>query len=295
MVQIMFGTWPIVGKIVLRSIPSLPLVTIRVVGGAIALGILLHRTGRLKRLPGKDWLWLTIASLLGVVFNQLLYVSGLSLTTAINATLLSTTIPVFALVISIALGHDRASPARLSGILLAAAGVVYLVDPARADFSSHHTLGNLLIAASSLCYGSYIALSGNLFKQHGALNVTAWIFILGAILTLPIGVVSAGPLVAARGIAIWAALVYIILVPTIGAYCLNAWALTRVPPSTVATYIYFQPLIALGFAPVLLGEKWNSRSLIACALIFAGVAMVTRQNRARRAAEIAEDPDLLTP
>src|SRR5215472_1486488 len=106
MVQIMFGTWPIVGKIVLRSIPSLPLVTIRVVGGAIALGILLHRTGRLKRLPGKDWLWLTIASLLGVVFNQLLYVSGLSLTTAINATLLSTTIPVFALVISIALGHD---------------------------------------------------------------------------------------------------------------------------------------------------------------------------------------------
>jgi drug/metabolite transporter (DMT)-like permease len=70
-------------------------------------------------------------------------------------------------------------------------------------------------------------------------------------------------------------LAYIILVPTIGAYYLNAWAGTRVPPSVVAIYIYLQPLLAFGLAPLVLGERWNSRTIVACLLIFAGVAVVT--------------------
>src|SRR5215472_784939 len=92
-VQAMFGTWPIVGKIVLRAVSSTSLVALRVSGAALALGLLQRRLGALWQLPRRDLLWLILASLLGVVWNQLLYVKGLSLTTAINATLLSTTIP----------------------------------------------------------------------------------------------------------------------------------------------------------------------------------------------------------
>jgi drug/metabolite transporter (DMT)-like permease len=86
---------------------------------------------------------------LGVVINQFLFVKRLSLTTVINVTLLGTTIPVFTLAISIVLGHDHASLRRLLGILLAASGVVYLVDPMRSSFSSQTTLGDLLIVSTS--------------------------------------------------------------------------------------------------------------------------------------------------
>ncbi len=98
---------------------------------------------------------------------------------------------------------------------------------------------------------------------------------------------------AAIGPWIWLTIAFIIIFPTVGAYYLNAWALTKVPPSTVAIYIYLQPLIAFGFAPLFLGENWNSRTVVAAVLIFAGVAVVTRRGRSRAVREISEHPDAL--
>ena len=89
----------------------------------------------------------------------------------------------------------------------------------------------------------------------------------------------------------WLAVAYIILVPTVGAYYLNSWAITRVPPSIVAIYIYLQPLLAFGLAPLVLGESLSARTLVACILIFAGVAVVTIRGRSRAVEEASEHPD----
>ena len=109
-------------------------------------------------------------------------------------------------------------------------------------------------------------------RRSHSLNVITWIFLIGAILTLPLAIYAwAGDgfkMVPQEG---WLSVVYIVLVPTVVAYYLNAWALTRVAPSIVAIYIYLQPLLALGVAPIVLGESWNSRTIVACVLIFAGV------------------------
>lgn len=291
-VQILFGTWPIIGKIALRSISSASLVGFRIVGAAIVFALLQRKLGQLRHLPGRVLAWLLLTSLLGVVLNQLLFVKGLSLTTVINAILLSTTIPVFTLIVSVCLGHDRASTRQVLGILLAAAGVVYLVDPFRASFSTAHTVGNFLILANSFCYGAYIAVSRDLVKQYGALDVITWIFAIGALVSLP---VTAYAWVFERwdsiSITAWTSIGYIILVPTVGAYYLNAWALRRLPPSIVSFYIYLQPLMAFGLAPVILGERLNSRTLVACGLIFAGVAVVTIRSRSKVLEEISEHPD----
>src|SRR5678809_470096 len=123
-VQVMFGTWPIFGKIVLRSMSSISLVGLRICGAALIFAILKPNVGEFRQLPRRVISWLVFSSLLGVSANQLLYVKGLSLTTAINATLLSTTIPVFTLAVSIALGHDQSTFRNIAGIALAVAGVV---------------------------------------------------------------------------------------------------------------------------------------------------------------------------
>ncbi len=293
-VQIIFGTWPIFGKIALRSMSSTSLVGFRICGAAIVLTLLRRKLRELWDLPKPVLAWLTLCSLLGVVINQLLFVKGVSLTTVINASVISTSIPVFTLAVSIALRHDRASIKHVLGIALAAGGVLYLVDPWRANFSAQTTLGNLLISASNLGYGAYIALSRNLFKRYGALTVITWIFLIGAILTLPLAIYAWADdgfkMVPQEG---WLSVVYIVLVPTVVAYYLNAWALTRVAPSIVAIYIYLQPLLALGVAPIVLGESWNSRTIVACVLIFAGVAVVTVRNRSQAVEEVSEHPDAL--
>jgi drug/metabolite transporter (DMT)-like permease len=294
-VQVMFGTWPIVGKIALRVLPSTALVAFRVCGAAIAFLILQRTMGRAQTIRKRDYAHIALYALLGVVLNQLLFVKGLDLSTVINATLLGTTIPVFTLLVSITLGYDSISIRKAVGILLAAAGVVYLVDPLRADFSGSTTLGNLLIVANSISYGAYIAISKDMLKRYGALTVITWIFIFGSVATIPIGAFTlATTPIEHAGLGVWLAVVYIILIPTVGAYYLNAWALARVSPSTVATYIYLQPLIAFAFAPLILGERWNSRTWIASALIFAGVAFVTWRERSHAIEEVAEHPDALS-
>lgn len=293
-VQLLFGTWPIFGKIVLRSISPSSLVACRLTGAAVAFTVLQRKLTPLLRMPVRDLLLLTLCSLLGVVGNQFLYVKGLSLSTVINATLLSTTIPVFTLFVSILLGHDNLSLKRLIGIALAAAGVIYLVNPARADLSGDYTVGNLLIVSNSLLYATYIVISKDLFERYGALNVITWIFLVGSVVTIPVGIYAMQQEnLGAVSNAVWLTIAFIIIFPTVGAYYLNAWALIKVTPSTVATYIYLQPLIAFGFAPLLLGEEWNSRTIIAAILIFAGVAVVTRRGRSQAVREISEHPDAL--
>jgi drug/metabolite transporter (DMT)-like permease len=293
-VQVMFGTWPIFGKIVLRSVSSVSLVGIRIFGAAIIFTLLQRELGVLRQLPRRVLAWLVLSSLLGVVVNQLLFVKGLSLTTAINATLITTTIPVSTLTVSIALGYDRLSLRHVLGIALAAAGVIYLVNPLRADFAAHTTTGNLLVIVSAFSFGTYIAVSRDLFRRYGALNVITWIFLIGAILTLPIAAYSwSTDNLRNLSPGVWLSVAYIVLVPTVGAYYLNSWAITRVPPTVVAVYIYLQPLLAFGLAPLVLGESWSSRTILACFLIFAGVATVTMHGRSRAVEEVSEHPDAL--
>lgn len=293
-VQVMFGTWPIFGKLVLRSISSTAIVGVRILGATIVFALLHGKARQIFSLPKRTLGSLLLCTLLGVVLNQLLFVKGLSLTTVINATIITTTIPVFTLVISIFLGHDRATWRHILGIALAVAGVVYLVDPFRATLSAQTTLGNILIVINSLSYGAYIPLSRDLVKRYGALNVTTWLFMIASVFMIPITIYSwANVPVDGIPLKAWLSLVYIVLVPTVGAYFLNSWALTRVTPGIVAIYIYLQPLMAFGLAPLVLGESLNSRTIVACVLIFAGVAVVTIFARSRAVEEVSEHPEAM--
>jgi drug/metabolite transporter (DMT)-like permease len=275
-VQILFGIWPIFGKIVLRSMSSTSLVACRLVGAALAFAILQRRITPLLRMPPKDIFMLTLCSMLGIVGNQFLFVKGLSLTTVINVEILSTTIPVYALAVSILVGYERGSLKTLLGILLSAAGVLYLINPLHADLTRQSTTGNLLILINSLLYALYLVASKDLVQRYGALNVVTWIFLVGSVITVPIGIYSLQrENLSGIGAGVWVIVGFIIIFPTVVAYYLNAWALTRVPPSLVAVYIYLQPLIAFGLAPLLLGESWNWRTIVAAVLIFGGVALVT--------------------
>lgn len=295
-VQILFGTWPIFGKIALRALPVTGIVAFRVAGAAVAFLILRSVAGSARIERKSDYARFFLYALLGVVLNQLLFVKGLALSTVINATLLGTAIPVFAMAVSVVIGLESFSSRKALGTLVASAGVIFLINPFRADFSGDKSIGNLLLLANTLAYAVYLVISQQMFKRYGALNVITWVFVFGSVLTVPIGAktLAETPLNEVSW-AVWLVVLYIILLPTVGAYYLNAWALSRVAPSTVAAYIYLQPLIAFAIAPLILGdeESWNARILLAAALIFAGVALVTLRGSSRTVAELSEHPDAL--
>ncbi|HZH34480.1 MAG TPA: DMT family transporter, partial [Pyrinomonadaceae bacterium] len=214
-VQMMFGSFPVVGKFALQTFSSFGIVAFRVVGAALAFVFLQKLTGTLALDRKSDYLRIALFSLLGVTFNQLLFVKGLSLTTATNTALLAVTIPVFATLVSALFGFDTLTRLKMSGIVLAATGVICLVDPARASFSSATTQGDLLIVLNCLFYASYIAISKETIERNGALKSITWLFLFGSVICLPLGVAALAPLdFAAVSSQSWLAIIYLVMLPT---------------------------------------------------------------------------------
>ncbi|MCA1608662.1 MAG: DMT family transporter [Acidobacteria bacterium] len=124
-VQVLFGSLPVIAKIVLAVMPSIGLVGFRVGITAVALFIFQRGRGSLKLKHTGDYRRLATLSLFGVVFNQLLFVGGLSYTRAANTSLLAVTIPIFTMMVGAVIGTERLRLLKVVGVILAAAGVLF--------------------------------------------------------------------------------------------------------------------------------------------------------------------------
>jgi drug/metabolite transporter (DMT)-like permease len=277
-VQVFFGSLPVIGKVVLQVIPALGLVGFRVGISATAFSIVQSYRGRFWLKEKGDYWRFAVLSLFGVTFNQTLFISGLSLTTASNTSLLAATIPIFTLAVSSFLGAERLRRAKVIGVMLACAGVLVLIDPRKASFSSSSTIGDLLIVANSLSYGIYVASSKSVITRNGAFRSITWVFIFAAIICVPLGAFSLRSVdLASVSSVIGLLVLYIGLGATASPYLLNAWALARVSPSTVAIFVYLQPLIGFLLAVAFLGEIIDIKFAVAASLVFVGVFLTSRR------------------
>lgn len=279
-VQAFFGSLPVIGKVVLAVLPAVSLVGFRVGISALVLFAVQAYRGRVWLQHRNDYLRLAVLSLFGVVFNQLLFIGGLSLTKAANTSLLAVTIPIFTLIVSAVIGSERLRVGKVIGILLAAAGIVFLINPSAASFSSETTVGDLMIIVNSLSYGIYVATSKDVVTRNGAFRSMMWVFVFASIVCVPLGLFSLSTIdVGAIGSTTWLLVLYIAIGATAAPYLLNAWALARVSPSTVAVFVYLQPLIGFVLAVIFLAENLDFRFIIAALLVFSGVFLTTRRTK----------------
>ena len=279
-VQLLFGSLPVIGKVVLAVLPAIALVGFRVGITALVLFLFQLYRRRIWLRERADYAKLAVISLFGVTFNQLLFIGGLSLTTASNTSLLAVTIPIFTLAVSAIAGIEKLRAVKVFGIFLAAAGVIYLIDPRNASFSSQTTLGDLMIILNSLSYGIFVATSKETITRNGAFRSMMWIFIFASIVCVPLGLWSLSFIdAAAVSPGIWGLTLYIAVVATAGPYLLNAFALSKVNASVVAVYIYLQPIIGFILAVVFLNELLDFKFAVAAVLVFAGVYLTTKRRR----------------
>jgi len=276
LVQVLFGSLSVAGKLVLPQVGPYVLLALRV-GVAAALLLLLERVLVHGRVARKDWPVLVVLSLLGVVINQVFFLVGLSLSTAVEATLLITTIPVFTLTIAIAWGREAWSARKAAGMAVAFAGVALLVGGAL-EFGTGHLLGDAFVVINAFSYSIFLVASRPVLERIPPLTMTARTFLVAVCFTLPLGLLHLGDVQAGGPTAGgWAAMAYIILGPTVGTYFLVNHVLMRAHASRVAVFVYLQPLVAAVLAILLLHEPLTPRVLAAGALIFVGVGLATLQ------------------
>lgn len=224
---------------------------------------------------------LFLCAVLGVVMNQFLALEGMVRSSSIEAGLIMTLIPVFTFAIAAGVGQERFAASRALGIPVACAGALVLLTQSGAAFETSHTFGNLLMASNCLCYASYLILSRGLLARIPPLALIAWVYVLSCPALLPLAwgqdLMPASAL--EQGALGWRGLVQILVFATVLAYLLNTFALSRVPASVTAVYIYLQPLIAGAAGVLLLDEPLTGSMLLAASLLFLGIFMVTRPRR----------------
>jgi len=277
-VQLLFGSLPVIAKVVLVEVPAIALVGIRVLIVAFVLLAFQIYRKRVWLQTRADYLRLAILGFFGVVLNQLLFIGGLSLTKASNVSLLVITIPIFTLLVSALVGIERLTAFKIAGVGLAAAGAIILIDPANASFSSATTLGDLMIILNSLAFSIYVATSKEVVTRNGAFRSMMWVFIFSSVICVPLAIYSLSR-TGITGISwnSWALVLYISIFATAVPYLLNAYAISHVSPAAVAIFIYLQPLIGFFLAAVFLDEMLDVRFVIATVLVFIGVFLVTRR------------------
>jgi drug/metabolite transporter (DMT)-like permease len=277
-VSLLFGSNYVVAKVAFREVSPLVLVVIRTWGTAILLfgaAALMPRKSAMPKLRPQEFRELFLYSILGVSFNQLCFLEGLSRSTATNASIILVAIPLLTLAVAVALRRERASVTGVAGIAIGLTGALLLIVPrGGVTLSASALTGNMLLLAGSVSYSFYLVLTRGILARHDPVRVVRWIFLLAALTVLPFGFGGLRQLmVTGLSPAGWASVVFVTVGATVLPYLLNTWALARVKASVVAVYILVQPIVAGAMGRIFLGEHLGPNAVIAGALVMAGVVL----------------------
>ncbi len=273
-VQLCFGTFPLLAKWAFEAFDPAAIAGWRVLVGAAALLAIAFAVHGREALPARrEFPRLLLCAVLGVVLNQVLFLEGLSRSTAVNAGLLMPLIPVYTFLVAWIARQERFSGVRGLGILIAFSGTTYLLLQKEPDLSRPYLVGNLLIATNALSYSMYLVVSRPLAQRMPPLVLIAWVYALST-WTVPFITRDAAFVPQEVQARAWVALGLILLFPTVVGYVLNTYALSKVSASTTAVYVYLQPLIAGATGVMLLGESLGPGILVAAVAIFIGIRLV---------------------
>ena len=244
--------------------------------GAFLVFSLVHHFFIKEAIQKKDIVYLIICALFGVVINMLCFFEGLSITTPINASLIMITTPLLVYFISCFLSKEERSFKRFLGVLLGLLGAGILVS--NGDSLQINNLGDFLVFLNAASYALYLILIKKMMSKYHPITVLKTIFLIGLVFIIPIG----GSELALLSINtlpthIIVKIIFVVLFTTCGAYFLNIYAISHLRASTVAFYIYLQPLLATILSIVLGKDILTNIKIIAAILIFIGVYFVIRR------------------
>ncbi len=222
-----------------------------------------------------------LCALTGIALNQLLFISGVSLTFSIHSSLLILITPILITIMGTLFLKERMTGLKLAGLVCGMAGACTLVlFRENSGKGSDVFTGDLLIAANATVYALYFILVKPLMATYNPVQVIRWVFTFGLLMVLPfcwndfthINWTSYGSVE-------YACLVTVVVAGTFLAYLFNIYGIKVLGPAVAGAYIYTQPFFAAIIAMIFIKEELNLYKVIAAVLIFAGVYLSTKKKK----------------
>ncbi len=253
------------------------LVGLRMGGAAILFWLFALLTGY-EKVEKRDILLFFVASLLGVICNQGVYTIGLSMTSPVDASVISTSTPIFTMVIAALYLREPMTAKKVGGVLLGAVGAVMLVLSGVENGAGlgGSALGDGLCIFAELCFASYLVFFKALISRYSPMTVMRWMFTWSTLIALPFtwnDITSVD--YASLDTPTLAGLAYIVVVATFVCYFLSPIGQKYLRPTVVSMYFYVQPVVATILATILgSAGTFGIVKIISVIMIFSGVFLV---------------------
>ena len=283
--NVMWGIMAPISKFVLAGgiVSSMALVDVRIFGGTILFWIA-SMFIKPEKVDRKDYIRLFGAGFFSTAFNQMCFIKGVSLTSPVDASICTSTLPIWTMILAAIFLKEPVTGKKATGVLMGLSGALLLVFFGSGHNSSGNSniLGDLLCLLSQVSYSVYLVFFQDVIKKYSPVTLMKWKYTFGALILLPVLLssfctVQWGILPSNQ----WAGLAYILLFGTFLSYLIVPIGQKHLRPTVVAMYNYLQPVTAAAVAILWGLDSFNIVKLIAVVLIFSGVMLVNRSRAAQ--------------
>ena len=229
----------------------------------------------------KDLAKLFVASLLAIVFNQGCFIFGVGLTSPADASIITTSMPLIAMVLAAIYLKEPITGKKVLGIALGATGALLLImgsqhtDTAQ-KAGEHYIWGDLLVLLAQCSYALYIVLFKDFVGKYSLFSIMIWMFTYAFICALPFSyhdlLNASWDMLTCTEIA---SLTFIVVGSTFFSYIFVVVGQKNLRPTVAGMYNYVQPIIASIVAVCWGMDSFNWVKVLSVGLIFGGVYMVT--------------------
>jgi len=252
------GSSVVVGKLIIQSFPVFLANELRFLVASAVLVPLWMKVEGFSVLARKDYLSIFLQALFGVFLFNVLMLNGLSLTSAIEAGIITSTLPACTAALSVFLLKEHFTRNIGLGILMAVFGTVLINVTSISTIDLPSLAGYLLILGAICCESLFIILGKSHSKRVSALTVATLVSCFGAVLFFPFAIAE-GRSFAFKEVtfAEWGLVVYFGIIVTVLAFILMQQGLARISATSAGILTSFLPLSSIVFvlSSLFLGEK----------------------------------------
>ena len=270
---------------------GLDMVTFRVTGGAVLFWLTSLFTAK-EHVPKKDLLMLIGAAVFGLVTNQCCYTIGLSITSPVNASIVTTSMPIFAMILAFLILKEPITVKKAGGVAMGCAGAVILIvtSAAAANSKVGDIRGDLLCLGAQLSFALYLSLFSPLIRRYSVITVNKWMFTYATVMILPFtfGRVSSIDY-AAIPVSTWLETGFVVIFGTYVSYILMMIGQHTLRPTVVSIYNYVQPVVSVTVSVLTGIGVFKPSQGAAVILVCLGVWLVTK-SKSRRDMENEKQP-----
>ncbi|WP_027455795.1 DMT family transporter [Xylanibacter brevis] len=254
------------------------MVMIRVMGGAVLFWIASLFTQH-EHVPLKHVFTFAGAAVFGIVCNQCGFTIGLSFTSPINASIVTTSMPIFAMLLAALILKEPLTSKKVLGVFMGCSGALMLIltSATHASDKVGDIRGDLCCLGAQFSYALYLSLFNKFIKQYSVFTVNKWMFLWATIILMPLVGPHTFTMVSSElSTKTILETAYVVFFGTFVGYILIIKAQKVLRPTVVSVYNYVQPIVAVAVS-VMTGigiMKWSHA--LAIILVFSGVTLVTK-------------------